>query len=202
MIAHRPWPTVAILVLAAGGSRRLGRPKQLVRWQGRSLLLHAVERALALKPAWLGVVLGARAGRLAAELEGAAVDAIVVARDWRRGLSASLRAGLERVPVGPSQLLVTSVDQWALKSGDLERLLRTPAKGAVAAAYSGAVGIPARFPRPSFRALRGLQGDRGARALLAAPGTVAVAMPRAAIDLDVPDDLKRLRAWRRNQTDK
>lgn len=188
--------TVAVLVLAAGGSRRLGRPKQLVRMHGRSLLALAVTRALDLGPLWIGVVVGAGASRLAAELSSSPVE-IVVARNWRQGLSASLRAGLARVPRQATDLLVTTVDQWAVTSSDLRRLLRQRGRSPVAAAYDGVLGIPALFPRRAWRALGALEGDRGARALLEAPGVRAVAVEAAAVDLDTPEDLRRLRASNR-----
>ena len=184
-------------MLAAGGSRRLGRPKQLVHIRGRSLLAHAVERAVGLKPVWLGVVVGAGASRLVAALRASPVE-VVRARRWRSGLSASLRAGIDRVPRRATHLLVTAVDQWAVTVADLDRLLRHPGRVPVAAAYEGIVGIPALFPRHAWRALGRLEGDRGARRLLEASGTRAVPLAAAALDLDTPEDLRRLRAsWRR-----
>ena len=179
-------------MLAAGGSRRLGRPKQLVRIRGRTLLELAVTRALSLGPLWVGVVLGAGASRLEAQLRLTPVE-LLRTRHWRDGLSASLRAGLARVPARATHVLLTTVDQWAVTAGDLERLLRGRARVPVAAGYEGIVGIPALFPRRTWPALRALSGDRGARRLLEASQTLAIPLAAAAQDLDTPSDLRRLR---------
>ena len=184
---------MAVLVLAAGGSRRLGRPKQLVRMNGHPLLELAVTRVMDLAPVWIGVVVGAGATRLEEVLRPFPVE-VIRARDWRSGMSVSLRAGLARVPRRATHLLLTTVDQWAVTPLDLERLLRQRGREPVAAAYEGILGSPALFPRRLWRLLGALEGDRGARALLAAPGVRAVAIDRAAFDLDTPDDLRRLRA--------
>ena len=186
---------MAVLVLAAGGSRRLGRPKQLVRLDGHSLLELAVTRAMDLGPLWIGVVVGAGASRLREELRPFPVERIV-ARHWRGGMSVSLRAGLARVPPEATHLLLTTVDQWAVTPLDLQRLLRPRSRQLVAAAYEGILGIPALFPKRAWRLLAAIDGDRGARALLAAPFVRAVAIDNAAFDLDTPDDLRRLRAVR------
>ena len=181
-----------MLVLAAGGSRRLGRPKQLVRVGGESLVGRAVRIAESLGPAWLGVVVGAQAARTGAVAR--AHGAVVVrAARWREGLSASLRAGVRRVPPSATRLLIMTVDQWRIEREDLWRLLRAAGRGSAAAAYSGRLGVPAVFPRRRFAELLSLRGDVGARALLADRST-PVPMPRAAQDLDTPVELAALRA--------
>lgn len=192
-----------MLVLAAGASRRLGRPKQFVRIAGTALITRAIATALALRPGWLGVVTGAQASRIAAQLKGLPVH-LVRARDWRAGMGASLRAGVRRVPRQASRILVMTVDQWAIGPRDLARLLRTPARHAAGAGYRDIIGVPAVFPAGLRPLLLRLGGDAGARALLAAPGVTRVPMPDAALDLDRPGDRPRsLRAarpeapWRR-----
>ncbi len=195
IIAHRPLRArdTAVLILAAGESRRLGRPKQLVRAGHEPLVVRAVRLAQRLGPLWVGVVVGARAGRIAAALAG--LDAEVVhARRWRDGLSASIAAGVRRAPRCARRLLVLTVDQWQVGAGDLGRLLaaargRQPA----AAAYAGRLGVPAVFPRRLWAALAGLRGDRGAQQLLGRGPATAVPMAAAAADLDTPAELSALR---------
>ena len=185
-----------MLVLAAGGSSRLGRPKQLVHFGSESLVRRAASLALSVGAPWVGVVVGARGMRIRAELRDLRV-AVIANRRWRDGLSASLRAGLARVPRSAAYLLVLAVDQWRLETADLQALLRRaqPAT-AVAALYGGRAGVPAVFPRGWWSKLRCLTGDSGAAQLLRAIPVVTVAIERAALDLDERSDLRRLRAAR------
>lgn len=178
-------------MLAAGGSRRLGRPKQFVKLNGVPLVVAAVDRALATRPAGVVVVAGAYASRLAAALRGRPVR-IVRNRDWRRGLASSLRVGLRRVPSSAPSCVVTTVDQWRVAAADLERLLRAGAPAA--AAYGGILGVPALLPRSWRARVSALHGDVGARALFVAHRVHEVAIPGAAFDLDTPRDLIELRA--------
>jgi len=193
IIAQRPGRAgdVAVLVLAAGASRRLGRPKQLVRIGGEALVARAIRLARSLGPLWVGVVVGAQAARTAAlaRTHGASV---VPALRWREGLSASLRAGVRGAPRSARRLLVMAVDQWGIDSVDLGRLLAAAGPDGAAAAYAGRLGVPAVFPRRRFAELLTLRGDVGARALLAGRAT-PVPMPRAALDLDTPEELAALR---------
>ena len=187
-----------VVILAAGGSRRLGRPKQFVRIGADSLLRRAARVALALRPAAVLVVTGAHAARAAAELRGLPVT-VVRHRGWRTGQAGSLRAGLGRTPRVAGAVLVFAVDQWQLTVADLERLLRARRRGRPAAAlHDGAPGVPTLWPRAFWPRLRALKGDRGARELLRGADVVTVALPHAAADLDTPAALVRLRrTWLR-----
>ncbi|HZF31095.1 MAG TPA: nucleotidyltransferase family protein [Gammaproteobacteria bacterium] len=186
------------MVLAAGGSRRLGRPKQLVRRRGQPLLVRAVDAARgALPGAPLVVVLGAEALRLRALLRrrDPAVRAVVNSR-WSSGLASSLQRGLETLSSEVDAVLVLLVDQPNVDAAALRRLVdawrRRPAAPA-AARYLGRPGVPAILPRRAWRALRNLDGDAGARALLRGAGTVTlVDMPEAELDVDTPEDAARL----------
>ena len=177
-------------MLAAGGSRRLGRPKQFVALGGTTLLERACRRALATRPAGVVVVVGAHASRAEARL--ARLPVVVVRnRSWGGGLSTSLRAGLGRIPAWAPTMLVTTADQWCVATRDLRRLARSRAPAA--AAYDGVLGVPALLPRSWRASLRALRGDGGARRLLNGPGVRGVPMPTARFDLDTPADLVALR---------
>ena len=197
--AARRSPALACVLLAAGGSRRLGHPKQLLRRQSRPLLLHAIDAAHAAAPgAPLVVVLGARRMQLRLVLRRAAPAALIVANPrWAEGLASSLQAALDRVPHGTRAILVQLVDQPRVDAHALRRLLnawrRRPGNPA-AARYDSRAGVPAVLPRSSWRAVRALHGDSGARALLRdARALTLVDMPQAAVDLDTPEDVS---AWR------
>lgn len=184
-----------VVILAAGGSRRYGRPKLLVRLGPQSLLQRAARLGLAVAGPRCVVVLGARAARLRAELRGLPVR-LVVNRGWPAGMAGSLSAGIGALPRSAGGALVLLADQYALQLPDLRRLARAwqcdPARP-VASEWAGAQGPPAILPRRLFPLLRTLGGDQGARAALRHPAarTRLLPMPAAAFDLDEPSGLRR-----------
>jgi molybdenum cofactor cytidylyltransferase len=188
---------IACIVLAAGGSRRLGFPKQLLRRRARSLLARALAAARgALPHSRLIVVLGAEAPRLRLVVRRAApsVDVVYNAH-WADGLASSLNAGLTAVPAVTHAILVTLVDQPNVDERALLRLLHAWGRRqgvAAAALYSGRPGVPAVLPRRYWRAIRELRGDAGARTLLRASGITFVDMPEAELDIDTRADVARL----------
>lgn len=197
--AARDFSHLACILLAAGGSRRLGAVKQLIRHRTRPLLAHALAAARgALPRSPLIVVVGAESLRVRLVLRRTRCGARVVANArWKDGMATSLRAGLAAAPRSARAALVLLVDQPRVDAAALTRLVtawrRRPGVPA-AARYDGRVGVPAVLPRRHWRALKELKGDQGARALLrggAAP--TLVAMPEAALDIDTPADLVKLR---------
>jgi molybdenum cofactor cytidylyltransferase len=191
------------VLLAAGGSRRFGRPKLLAKVDGETLLRRAARVALGVGPSGCVVVLGANAARLEQELCGLPVR-VVVNRSWRSGLASSLRAGVAALPRSARGALILLADQVAIGPADLELLIaawRASPRSIVTANADGARGPPAIFPRVSFREFRSLHGDAGARNLLRSAQQIVIdmAMPRAAVDVDVAQDLTRARRlvkWR------
>ena len=186
------------MLLAAGGSRRLGRPKQLVRYRGRPLLLHAVRAARgALPDAPLIVVVGAEALRMRLMIRRARCEArVVMNAQWQEGMATSLRVGIAAVGRTTKAVAVLVADQPLVDAVAITRLVdawrRRPARPA-AASYEGRAGVPAVLPRSHWQALRRLRGDEGARALLRAGAAITlVDMPEAGIDVDTPADVRRL----------
>lgn len=186
---------VRILILAAGASRRMGRPKQLLPYKGSSLLAHAAHRALATGCA-VDVVLGANAEACRRELRDPGVR-ILENLDWPEGIAASIRCGVLAAPADCRALLVMLCDQPRIPTEHYNALVAAwsaqPA-GIVASTYDGTVGVPALFPRERFADLLALRGDRGARALLAREQDRlrTIVCPAARLDLDRPEDFAAL----------
>jgi CTP:molybdopterin cytidylyltransferase MocA len=157
----------------------------------------AVARAVDVVGSAVIVVLGAQAAELAPLLTHSPAM-IVINRGWREGLASSIRAGVARLPSSCNAVLLTLADQAAVTAEDLKRLAsawRRQPEYIAAARYGTTTGVPAIFPRSTFGDLNSLRGDVGARGLLQRnPDRVArVAMERAAVDIDTPEDLLALR---------
>lgn len=192
---------VATIVLAAGGSARLGRPKQLVELEGVPMVRRVAETCLAANGGPVAVVLGASAGEVARALEGLAV-ATIANDGWQEGIASSIRAGLAWAEGrGCGALAVVLGDQPCVPSAHLMALRDAWGAGAAIAATrwidpksaaDTVVGAPAIFDRARWDALARLDGDRGAGSLLRAPEVVAIDCPPAAFDLDTSDDLLAL----------
>ena len=183
--------TVACILLAAGGSTRLGSPKQLLEYGGRTLLRRAAEPALDTACRPVVVVLGAGAQRLRSELAGLDVR-IVENPAWERGMGGSVRMGMAALD-GTAEIdavLLTLCDQPLIGSAALRRLIDAWRDGRprslAAADYRGTVGVPAVFGREHFAELAALPDAVGARPVLQrhAGSVIAVPMPEAAFDID------------------
>lgn len=181
-------------MLAAGASRRLPGPKQLLRYRGVTLLRRAAQTAVAAACGPVVVVLAPGADALRAELAGLDVR-VVENPDAATGLSTSVRAGLEALE--PDAALFMTCDQPLLTPEVLRSLVAAYAATrppAVACAYAGTVGVPALFDRSLFGELRALEGDQGAKRILQhhLGETVLVPFEPGAVDIDTPEDLRRL----------
>lgn len=184
----------AAVVLAAGASRRLGRPKQLLTRDGETLLHRAARLAAASGAARTVVVLGARRETMQAALLGLPVQ-IVFNPDWEQGLSSSLRAAAQALGDFAGAVLVLGCDQPALDAAHLTALVAGAAQSSVACAataHDQALGVPALISPALWRQSTALHGDRGFGAALAQQPPGAVWRLRAAElqwDLDTPADI-------------
>lgn len=181
-----------IAILAAGASRRLGQPKQLVIVEGQPLLRRVAVLAEAVGCEGVAVVLGCEAERAAATLSGLTCEPLIN-RDWSEGIASSIRVAAAWAQHRDfDALLLLACDQTRLDSAYLLQLwaawLAKPELPA-ASAYAGAIGIPAIFPRAHYAALLELQGDRGAAKLLRGSEVTQLPWPDGAYDLDTPADL-------------
>lgn len=187
--------TIAAIILAAGSSRRLGQPKQLLRLDGESLLRATAITVRATSCDQVCAVLGANATKIAPELDGLGVTVLHNA-GWSEGMASSIRCGVTWAMHGGHDAVAICVcDQPRLTARHVDELIaKYRATGAVVASrYDGKLGVPAVFPRPQFRQLLALTGDQGARSVIAnSPDTIAMAWPDGAQDIDTPEDAAEL----------
>lgn len=191
---------VGAVILAAGGAGRFGRPKQLLLFQGESLVFRAV-RVAAESGARVAVVTGATHELIEGELRESA--ALVVENpEWQRGLGTSIRRGLRHLIASTPELdtvFLMACDQPFVEAKTIAALVAKRAstgKAIVASSYANTLGIPALFDRSCFEALLALPDDSGAKALIESrPDDVAsIEFEKGAIDIDTPGDLERLTA--------
>jgi len=189
--------TVVLGVMAAGESRRLGTPKQLLPYHGRSLLEVVASVACAAPVARVAVVLGARAPEIAPCLSSLNVD-ILVNDAWQVGMATSVRCATSwALARQAAALVLVTGDQPHLDTAHLRALVAAhrASGGPVASFYDGVRGVPAVFPRAFFPRLLELRGDRGAATLLRGVAAVAeVPWPAGAFDIDERADIARLAA--------
>ena len=189
---------LSAIVLAAGGSSRYGRCKQLVEINGSSLVRQAVDKLSALFPIdRITVVVGANSEAVAQSVSDLPVN-IVLNEHWQQGLASSLKAGLNSVEPGCRAVMITLCDQALVTGEHLRRLLNLwfafPSE-ITASAYAGTVGTPAIIPAEFYPQVLALEGDAGAKPLLKnnAARVKTLPIPEAEFDLDVPADLEKLK---------
>ncbi len=184
------------LLLAAGGSSRLGRPKQLVQYQGTTLLRQTVKALAESKCEPVVVVLGAEVDRSMREIADLEVN-VCVNRDWRKGMSSSIKTGLsELLIIEPrlTGLMITLCDQPHVTTDKIDLFVKEfyrSAPAIIAAEYDGTTGVPALFCSALFGHLLQLRGDKGARNIIRdRKNSLRIKLAEAGFDVDEQDDLE------------
>lgn len=192
---------IAGIVLAAGNSTRMGRPKQLLPFRGKTLLEHAIHSVQAAGCSGTLVVAGASLADIAGIVR--ASEAVLVENaGWKEGIASSIRAGIkaaialqEDIPA----VLLTLADQPLVTPTVLQRIVERFRAGytlAAASEYAGQIGVPAIFSRALFPELISLSGSQGAKQVLLRHSSQVqrVPAPEAALDVDSPTDYDNLLA--------
>jgi len=198
----RPGRRIAAVVLAAGRSTRMGGPnKLLAKINDRPLLRIAVEAALASKAHPVIVVTGHQHDKVEAALDGLDVR-LVGNPDFAEGLSTSVKAGIAAVPEDADGAIVCLGDMPQVNAPLIDSLIGAfdPEQGAlvVVPAIDGQRGNPVVWSRRFFPELATLQGDAGARNLIASFPEAVVEVPlpgtAALVDVDTPEALEAVKA--------
>lgn len=190
---------VGAVILAAGSSSRMGRPKQLLRFGGETLLRRAALAALGAGCDPVVVVTGAHAERTRGELRGLGVLEVENLR-WETGMGSSVRAGVEALLEARAETdaVVLMLCDQPFVNADVVAVLvaahRETGRETVASQYGGGYGVPALFGRTLFDELTRLEGHAGAKQVIKrhASQTHFVPFPGGEIDVDTPDDFSRL----------
>lgn len=194
------------VVLAAGTSQRLGRPKQLLELDGKPLVTHVVERALESDVDGVVVVTGSHASEVDLELRNLPIYRVFHPH-FAEGQGSSLAAGARSMPSTVDALVVLLADMPGIQASDINAVVerwRTARPAAVVTRYTSGRGHPVLFDRAVFAEIRALEGDTGGREILRRLGDrvaeVVVSRDAPPQDVDTEDDWQRLQLdWNANR---
>jgi molybdenum cofactor cytidylyltransferase len=189
-----------IVILAGGASTRLGRPKQLLQYHGKTLLNHAVNEAINAKADAVVVILGKNADLFQNEIDEKKVR-VAVNKDWVEGMASSVRLGLDTLLKAKPYIdavIFMVCDQPHISSSVLNELItkqQKTTKQIVTCNYGESIGPPALFHKKYFRELAKLNGDVGARNIIEQNknDVAMILFPEGKIDIDTEDDYEALK---------
>lgn len=195
----------ALILLAAGGSSRLGESKQLLPYKGKTLLTNSLEAALSSAVNLVACVYAAKEVKEVVEKSSLHTNEKIILvenKDWQSGLASSIncgiRAALTKRPE-TNALMFMTCDQPHVTEQILDNLLvqfanRQTDKLIAASAYADTLGIPAIFAQSLFADLLALSGDKGAKSIIMQnkDKAVAVSFPQGSIDIDTKQEYEEL----------
>jgi molybdenum cofactor cytidylyltransferase len=190
---------VSILILAAGNSSRLGSPKQLVNFEGKTLIERITETALSISKEVL-IVLGCNEEMILPKLERFKEDiSIIFNPKWKEGMGTSISAGVEKLADRSDLILILLSDQPFVSKVLLQNMLQTYASShnpIVSCVYNGTFGVPMLFDKSIFPELLKLSENKGARSFLHLYENKISTMnfPKGIIDIDTKEDMKQLKS--------
>jgi molybdenum cofactor cytidylyltransferase len=182
--------TIAIMILAAGASTRMGTPKQLLLYQGRSFLQYTTEIAIASVCQPVVVVVGANSEQIHRQIKHLPVK-VVNNLDWVLGMSTSIKSGIEllnNLPQKIEAVVITLCDQPFVSPQIINQL--------VACEYAGTLGVPALFSQRFFSELAALKETSGAKKVINhnLKEVFSIPFPLGDIDIDTPKDYEQLQS--------
>ncbi len=190
---------IAIIILAAGASTRMGTPKQLLPYQGYSLIRRTIQSAVASVCKPIVVVLGANAQQIISEVNQSSVM-VVENPHWHLGMGSSIRRGILSL-VTYSQTIdaavITVCDQPFLSPEIINHLVgvyHSTGKPIVACQYADTLGVPVLFKNTFFFELTTLNETVGAKKLINKyhNQVFSIPFPLGTIDIDTPGDYQQL----------
>jgi molybdenum cofactor cytidylyltransferase len=188
-----------IIILAAGESSRMGRPKQQLPYQQQTLLQRAVHTAVSIADARVWVVLGAHYDAIKEDIATLPVQ-VIHNTDWQSGMGSSVSAGMQALLAEyaeASNVLIMLCDQPYVDTTLINTLLNAQnqvSNRIAACTYQGTLGVPAVFGRSYFNELLGVRGQDGAKKLLLKHESNVIKIPfeNGRVDIDTAEDYQRL----------
>ena len=190
------FPSLSVLIPAAGASERLGQAKQLVKHKGTTLIQNAVNTAFSLNPREIIVVTGANAKAVKNAVLQPPVNWIHNP-NWSNGMGGSIALGATAISPESAGLMILLCDQWKIQVSDLQLLAQTWQSDPERIVCASAEGInmpPVIFPLSCFNELEELRGGKGARTIIDNNSFLldSIRIENAVIDLDTLAQLKNL----------
>ena len=161
---------IAILILAAGESKRLGQPKQLLPYKKTNLLAHTIEQVKPIERSEVFVVIGAHFSDVFQSIRGQKIT-VLKNNDWENGMGSSLSKGIEFIKKKGSfdRVLVTLSDLPLMTLSHYEDLISlsiSSRKRIILTDYEELSGVPAIFDKSLFNELSLLKDDEGAKPVI------------------------------------
>ena len=190
-------PLLSILIPAAGSSKRLGQPKQLVQYKTGSLIQNAINTAHSIAPLEIIVITGSNAKAVKDTVQ-LNIVRWVHNPHWSTGMGGSIALGAAAISTESKGLMIFLCDQWRIQTQDLNQLTeiwQSNPERIVCAEAERLLMPPVIFPLSCFKQLRELEGSQGARSLLQTHPELLrpVALESAVFDLDTEAHLAQLK---------
>lgn len=201
-------PEIPILLLAAGGSSRMGQPKQLLPWGNQTLIGHQIQTLLETGQP-VNVVIGSDSDLIIPVIEKFPVN-IVINANWESGMGSSISLGITQIQQkfpNANGVLITILDQPLITSAYLEKIrtaFRTFSRQIIVSkSASGWTGVPVLFDKCYFEELSGLKNDEGAKKIIQRhPENVThVEAGELLDDMDTPEAYRQMQNKFLNQPD-
>lgn len=188
----------AFLIVAAGGSKRMKKPKQLLPFKKDVLLTHAIKQVLAVSKENVFVVVGANSDVIYQKIKEFAVN-VVENKEWKNGIGSSIACGVSKIQQQNKyqRVMVLLADQPSVNSGDIQQLLQFHITNKYKITKTSCVnytGVPVIFERSFFKELAMLSNDNGAKSILKnyESEVAAFFIEKEILDIDTPEDYTKM----------
>ena len=194
---------IGVILLAAGNSSRLGRPKQLLSFEGETLLQHSLQVASASQAHPIILVLGAQADIIKGDVDKLNLHIIIIQnKGWVEGMASSIRSGIKaltRINPDAEGSILMVCDQPYVTCSLLDKLIsvhQRTGKPIIASSYENTFGPPVFFHHSLFDELMRLKGDVGAKSIAQqhADAVEVIPFPEGTYDVDTEADYERIKS--------